>query len=239
LPHVKIIEKSAGIKILCVYVIINPIIMRNRSDYPTYRRSNDYRDYEAERENYYIDDYYNTQGPRNGYENPDYIEQNYWHAHDDGERRSEYVPEVHYGRRWEDEHDDRRDGRHTVGYGNENSQYMRGYDRRMGIGPDREESFKPDGNRGRRDYGSWYEDERAAENRGDRPYYSGNDNGGRSYIDKSESRGRRGIDNEDTYESGDWRRRSRNGGFNDDTGFHLFEDKRSRSTRPSIREKRY
>jgi hypothetical protein len=211
--------------------------MRNRNIYSTYRRREDPRDAEPRRESYYIDDYYNSEGPRNGYRNPDYQEQNYWHAHDDGERRQGYVPEVHYGRRWEDEYDDRTDGMHTVGYGNENSQFMRDFDRRMGH--DNSPRFQGNWDDGDRSRGSWYDDERAAENRGNRPQYWDNDNDGRSYIDKSEARGRRGVDNEDSYDTGEWRRSRRNGGFNEDTGFHLLEDERSRSRRPSIREKWY
>lgn len=241
--------------------------MRNRdqnSGMP-YQRSNmdGYRSSRGpDAEGYYQENYRTGYGGPNGYRNSDYNEQNYWHTHDDGERLNEYVPESNYGRRWEDEYDDRRDGRHTVGYGNENSQFMKDYERRMGNGDHNyygdERGGEGRNNRGREGYsiGNSYRDERRGRGgewgrhdfesgqrynggRNSEPGYYSNGNDGRSYIDKSEARGNRGFDNEDSYTrrgSGDY---SDNGGFNWETGFHLLENERARSRRPGIREKRY
>ena len=211
-------------------------------------RAYDYPDMERP----YDEDYYEySRSGLSEYRPHEYYAQNDWRPRHDRQDSTKYVPEFNYGpRREEEESRNYRRGQLTYGYGNENSQFMRDYDRRMGksdhngagwsyrdewqrdyrrLSDENDNQYHPRYSRGPRpgaeDFG---------ENRG--RYSNGNDNNGRSYIDKQESRGNRGFDNEDSSRS--HHRYTDNGGFNRDSGFHLFENERSRTYRPHIRDRR-
>jgi hypothetical protein len=183
----------------------------------------------------YEDEYARGYNDPNGFRNRDYIEENYWHPHEDGRRTNEYVPEFNYGR---DEKYRRND--ETSGYGNRNSQFMDDYERMMGktrhnpnSGYGYYDSDFGERSRNMEDNDRYFSQEGYA--RQHRPGY-GND--GRSYIDKQEARGNRGWDNEDSYSRTN-REQYPDGGFNRDTGFNLRENDRRERRRPAIRDKRY
>jgi hypothetical protein len=249
---------------------------RSRRSYDDDRNSGQEFDNSME-DNFINEDYYyNDNGRGGGFGNRDYDSRNFWRNRDEGdpwERGYErYVPEMNYGRSEPSRN-------RTTGYGNNNSQSMRDFDRWRNESPDyrgyrggdnagyrgrssddyendydRENYYNPAGY-DREDYrrnpGSGNYDRHARNEDGYRQYNSPRA-GSRDYdyyesypsygqgapysdheyglIDKQEARGRRGIDNEDSYE---WRR-------DDSQGRRRFTSNEfDRQRRPMIRNKRY
>ncbi len=156
----------------------------------------------------------NYERPR-GFTSRDYDRENYWDmpARDEeqyGTGDQRYVPEFNYGNN--DRHELRRG--EASGYGNENSEFMSDFERWHRHGEER----------GYHDYSYGFRKGVNNDHRYDYNYYESYPSYGqgapyndheRSYIDKQEARGNRGIDNEDDYRRG------------------------QRSRRPEVRNKRY